>query len=439
MDAAPSHDEEQHTIALRQKLIDYLKQQGHIRTPAVETAMREVPRHPFLPAENVEQVYSDIPIKTKVQDGEAISSSSQPTIMAIMLEQLDLQPGQRVLEIGAGTGYNAALMAHIVGTTGSVVTMDIDEDIVSGARVHLQRAGYERVRVVLADGAFGCPDDAPYDRIILTTSAADIAPAWREQLKPGGRLVLPFKLTQIAPFSLNTASWLISDQVLLTLQHPGADKAYIESVDIRMCGFMPLRGTFALSRRPLVALDSIDHFYMNALRPVERSALVELLQNSFEEVPLPVNVILTGLFALRLWLALRDPYYCEVHVRFSDTEKVPPTSLANITPLDPAIAALGLYADNTLCFLSRIDSGNQQGHMQPFGLTLRTIGTSRELTGHLIREVITWDAAGQPFQWGPQGTMEHMRIRVYPRDALYTPVGSEFVVDRPGSRFVFSY
>src|SRR5689334_7832237 len=99
---------------LQHSLVEYLKQGGHLPSPSVEAAFRAVPRHLFLPDLELEKVYQDEAIPTKLQDEIPISSSSQPTIMAIMLEQLRLKPGQRVLEIGAGTGYNAALIAHIV-------------------------------------------------------------------------------------------------------------------------------------------------------------------------------------------------------------------------------------------------------------------------------------------------------------------------------------
>src|SRR5579859_6035322 len=124
-------------FALQQDLVEQLIRAGNIRTEAVEAAFRAVPRHVFLPELAAEEAYRDEAIPTKFLNGSAISSSSQPAIMAIMLEQLELQPGQRVLEIGAGTGYNAALIAHIVGETGQVVTIDIDEDIVADARTHL--------------------------------------------------------------------------------------------------------------------------------------------------------------------------------------------------------------------------------------------------------------------------------------------------------------
>src|SRR5512146_3300442 len=110
--------------------------------PRVEAAFRAVPRHLFLPDLTPEEAYRDEAIPTKrLQTGQIVSSSSQPSIMAIMLEQLALEPGQRVLEIGAGTGYNAALIAHLVGETGHVVSLDIDQDIVDAAWLHLAATG----------------------------------------------------------------------------------------------------------------------------------------------------------------------------------------------------------------------------------------------------------------------------------------------------------
>ena len=183
-------------IQLHDRFVEDLKIKGHIETPEVEAAFRAVPRHLFLPDVPLERVYSDEAILTKLQNGQLVSSSSQPAMMAIMLEQLDLQPGHRVLEVGAGSGYNAGLMAHIVGDSGQVTTIDIDEDLVEGARNGLREAGRDAVTVVCQDGGFGHPDHAPYDRIILTVAAWDIVPAWREQLKPGDGCSYRWKLVE---------------------------------------------------------------------------------------------------------------------------------------------------------------------------------------------------------------------------------------------------
>ena len=166
----------------RSQLLTLLVSKGAIRSSAVADAFLSVPRHPFVPQVDEDVAYSDGSVPLKTSDGTdaglVISSSSQPAVMAIMLEQADLKPGQRVLEIGTGSGYNSALIAHILGEQGEVVTVDIDEELVASARKHLDEVGFGHVRVICADGALGHGAMAPYDRIIVTVGAWDIAPAW---------------------------------------------------------------------------------------------------------------------------------------------------------------------------------------------------------------------------------------------------------------------
>src|SRR5436190_23571117 len=138
-----SNEDRSDVPALHQRLVDHLKRAGHIRSPRVEAAFRAVPRHLFVPGFPLDDVYSDRAINIKPG-----ASSSQPAVYAMMLEQLGLAPGQRVLEIGAGTGYNAALIAHLVGEGGQVFTIDIDAELVAGAREHLRDAGFEQVQVL---------------------------------------------------------------------------------------------------------------------------------------------------------------------------------------------------------------------------------------------------------------------------------------------------
>lgn len=184
----------QDAAALRRQLVANMLQNDTLFDPAVAKAVLQVPRHLFLPREPLGRAYADSAIITHRINNSLISSASQPSMIVIMLQQLALQPGMRVLEIGAGTGYNAALLAELVGPTGSVITIDIDQLIVDEARAHLDSAGYPEVRTICADGAQAYPDAAPYDRIELTVGSYDIAPAWREQLAEGGLLLMPFTL-----------------------------------------------------------------------------------------------------------------------------------------------------------------------------------------------------------------------------------------------------
>src|SRR5690349_7613317 len=144
----------------------------------VEEAFRVVPRHLFLPGVPLSRAYADEAVAVQAVDGVTTSSASQPSMMAIMLVQLDLHPGHRVLEIGAGTGYNAALMRRLVGPEGRVVAVDIDADLVEGAGRHLAAAGVGGVELVCADGALGHPPGAPYDRIVLTVGSGVVRPEW---------------------------------------------------------------------------------------------------------------------------------------------------------------------------------------------------------------------------------------------------------------------
>jgi protein-L-isoaspartate(D-aspartate) O-methyltransferase len=158
----------------------------------VEAALRAVPREAFVPADAAGEAYADHAIVTKVVGGEARSSISQPTMIVWMLEALAVEPGHRVLEVGAGTGYNAALLAELGADR--VVTIDVDAAVAADAAAVLARLGYAgRVRVVAGDGRRGCPEEAPFDRIVVTAGAERVEPAWAEQLAEGGRIVVPLE------------------------------------------------------------------------------------------------------------------------------------------------------------------------------------------------------------------------------------------------------
>ena len=214
-------------------LIDSLKAAGTIRSPSVEEAFRRVPRHHFLPGINWGRAYQDDAIATHFADGMevSISSSSQPTIMALMLEQLQVASGMRVLEVGAGTGYNAALLAQLAGGGENVWAVDMDEPFCAEARGHLAAAGVSGVHIVCADGWEGWPDAAPYDRMVVTFSAYDISPRWYEQLREGGRLVLPWG----APDRQQRSAAFRKEGGRLVME------------SLHFCGFMPMRGAHAWS------------------------------------------------------------------------------------------------------------------------------------------------------------------------------------------------
>lgn len=218
------------TIGLRADMVRSLKEKGELKDPRLEAAFLSVPRHHFLPELTPEQAYMDEALPVKQDEaGNAISSSSQPTMMAMMLRQLDLKPGHNVLEIGTGTGYNAAIMQHVVGDNGKVTTLELDHDLAQSAEKALQRLSLGSIRVVQADAAGGYAPRAAYDRIIATAGMWDIPAIWKRQLKPRGLIVAPI--------------WLDAMQVSATLRPEKGDTLY-SNVNLP-CGFIRLRGVNA--------------------------------------------------------------------------------------------------------------------------------------------------------------------------------------------------
>jgi protein-L-isoaspartate(D-aspartate) O-methyltransferase len=224
-------------------LVDLLLARGTIKTSRVETAMRSVPRHAFVPGVPAETAYApdDAVVTRRDPAGAALSSASAPGVVAAMLEQLDVQPGDRILEIGAGTGYNAALLAELTGPAGHVVTVDIDQDVTDEAAAALESTGYGRVEVVRADGAEGHAGASPYDRIIVTAGAWDLSPAWSDQLARAGRLVVPLRITG------GTTRVIAFDR----------DGGHLVSRSMATCGFLAMRGISAHPEPAVVLADGV--------------------------------------------------------------------------------------------------------------------------------------------------------------------------------------
>ncbi|MDA5142269.1 methyltransferase, FxLD system [Streptomyces sp. AD681] len=217
---------------LRNKVVDELRADGNISSPEVEAVMRKVPRHAFIPDTPLDKAYDTYAaVITKTDEhGVQLSSVSAPQIQAMMLEQAQVKPGMRVLEIGSG-GLNAAYLAELVGPAGEVITVDIDPTVTDRASRLLEEHGYEKVLVVTADAAEPLPIDE-VDVVMVTAGAWDIAPAWISQLKQGGRLVVPLRMRGL------TRSVAFTQ---VTSEHG----PYLESESARICGFVPMQGSTA--------------------------------------------------------------------------------------------------------------------------------------------------------------------------------------------------
>ncbi|GAA4684498.1 protein-L-isoaspartate O-methyltransferase family protein [Phytohabitans rumicis] len=190
---------------LRRRYVDGLRREGAITRPEVAGAFAAVPREVFVadgfhgrdgtwvPADGdgfLESVYTNDVLVTKIRDGRPVSSSSQPSLMAAMIEGLELRPGTRVLEVGAGTGYNAALMAAVGAR---VTSIDVQADVLGRARAALARCGAAGVLLHEGDGYDGYAAGAPYDRVIVTVGVAGASPRWLEQLAPDGFVLVPLR------------------------------------------------------------------------------------------------------------------------------------------------------------------------------------------------------------------------------------------------------
>jgi protein-L-isoaspartate(D-aspartate) O-methyltransferase len=401
------------TAALRGMLADQLLNRGLIRNSEVAEAFREVPRHLFVPETEPTNAYADeaIPVKWGA-DGRPLSSSSQPAIMAIMLEQLRPGPGQRVLEVGTGTGYNAALLAHIVGGTGAVVTVDIDEELAGTARQRLSAAGYPWVVVVGDDGAAGWPSAAPHDRIIVTASARDLAPAWVGQLGDGGRLVVPLSLRGV--------------QQSVAFERAGD---HLASVSVVPCGFMPLAGELA-GRDPTRLLGETPGVFLRLEGDpdLDLAALHAALNQPGQALPTGVTITESELFAsLGLWLALHDPGVGQLTAvgPAADRNLIP----AAITHIPGMASTTVLAGETSLAAVVRLPGTHQAAAFESW---VRGYGPDGDgLAERLATGIRAWDAAGRP-------TSSALRIRAYPGRAG-NGERAAFTITMPHTRFLLDW
>lgn len=177
-------DDSDHSAQRDAMIEEQLQRPGRdITDPRVLAAMREVPRHEFVPEEERAEAYGDHPLP--IGYGQTIS---QPFIVAFMTEQLRPEPHEKVLEVGTGSGYQAAILSKLVA---EVYSIEIVEPLAKRAEETLHRLGFDNVQTKAGDGYQGWPEEAPFDAIIVTCAPEDIPVALVEQLKEGGRMMIP--------------------------------------------------------------------------------------------------------------------------------------------------------------------------------------------------------------------------------------------------------
>ncbi|MEU5839622.1 methyltransferase, FxLD system [Streptomyces diacarni] len=400
---------------LRNALVDQVVSEGRIKTPPIIQAMRTVPRHLFVPEASLDDAYANTTVHIKYDEGgQSISCASQPGIVGLMLEQLQPQPGERILELGAGTGYNAALLAHLVGENGHVTTIDVDEDLVEGARAHLAAAEVDNATVVLGDGAVGSADGAPYDRIIATVGAHGIPHAWLEQLAQGGRLLVPQRLR---------------GSVNRSIAYERREDKCI-SVSSQMNTFMPLRRGVADDDRPLIPVTGTGavHLQTNTDQAIDAAALADVLdQPSVQEW--------TGVLVrsgespewMELWLTLAMP--SGLNWMSFDRAKTAGTLLTD----DPYPSSTAVFDKSALTYLARRVSDQKTpdgGKLWEFGVIGHGPG-SDELAARVAEAIREWDR-------GYRGREADFELRPLGA-ASAEPQPGQFTVDTPLNQIVIKW
>jgi len=217
----------------RRRMVERYREVGYIKTDAMARAMLGVPREEFTDPSYIEHAYGEQPLPIP---GDGRQTISAPYMYPIFYEPLDLGPSDRVLEVGTGSGYGAALARELVGPNGLVVSIEINPTTHKFAEANLKRTGYDDILLVLGDGSLGYPEKAPYDAICVTAACPDVPRPLVEQLKAPGRLMAPVG---------SAMSLLGQDLVLLEKDSRGKTERRV----LMQVAYVPLIGKYGWSPR----------------------------------------------------------------------------------------------------------------------------------------------------------------------------------------------
>ncbi|MEU8737034.1 methyltransferase, FxLD system [Streptomyces halstedii] len=395
---------------LRNKVVDELRAGGDISSSEIEAVMRKVPRHAFIPDTPLDKAYDTYAaVITKTDEhGVQLSSVSAPQIQAMMLEQAQVKPGMRVLEIGSG-GLNAAYLAELVGEHGEVVTVDIDPVVTERAHRLLNEHGYDRVRVLAADAAEPIPELGEVDVVMVTAGAWDLAPAWTAQLKQGGRLVVPLRMRGL------------TRSVAFT-QVTGEHGPYLESVSALICGFVPMQGSTA-HREELLLVNGTPEIglkFDDGL-PADPHRLDNAVTFPRHELWTGVVIGLSELIdTLQMAMAISLPGFCTMAVD-EDLD----TGL--VTPVNKRFALAAVEDDTFAYLVTRRTDDNK--HIE-YGV--HAVGPNAKQFADQVADVLRdWEASRRG---GPSPV-----IRVYPANTSDDQIPADRVIDKVHSRVSLSW
>ncbi|MGW0489083.1 methyltransferase, FxLD system [Streptomyces olivaceus] len=394
---------------LRNKVVDELRADGNISSPEIEAVMRKVPRHAFIPDTPLDKAYDTYAaVITKTDEhGVQLSSVSAPQIQAMMLEQAQVKPGMRVLEIGSG-GLNAAYLAELVGPAGEVITVDIDPSVTDRASRLLEEHSYGKVLVVTADAADPLPIGR-VDVVMVTAGAWDIAPAWAAHLKQGGRLVVPLRMRGLTRSIAFTP---------VTAEHG----PYLESVSALICGFVPMQGSTAHQEELLLVngTPEIGLKFDDGL-PIAPHRLDNAVTFPRHELWTGVVIGLSELIdTLQMAMAISLPGFCTMAVDEDlDTGLVAPVNKR---------FALAAVEDDTFAYLvTRRTEDNK--HIE-YGV--HALGPNAKQFAEQVADVLRdWEANRRG---GPSPV-----IRIYPADTPDHQIQADRIIDKVHSRISLSW
>ncbi|SEL25436.1 methyltransferase, FxLD system [Streptacidiphilus jiangxiensis] len=396
--------------ALRARMVEELRAKKWIRTQPVADAMGSLAKESFLPGADLALVYSaddTVPVKRNA-DGHTVSSASAPWLVAHMLEEARIQPGDRVLEIGGARGINAALAAQLVGPAGRVVSVEIDPELVDDARAALAGAGITNVDMRCGDGHYGAADAGPFDAVIVTAQATDLATTWREQAAPGARIVVPLTLLGLSrcytfqPCEDGGGSWRAERQLL--------------------CGFVAMQGDGA-HRAERIALPGDAELHVTDALDVAADRVLGLAQGEQKRVWTGVQVARMEPVIPHLdqYLSTRLTPYLRY---FGPSGQILDPGGERLSWLGIGHSATATTGALTYVVMRQVDE-----RFHEFGVFAHgpDAGQAAQRLADLVRR---WDAE---FRGGADAV-----VHAFPAD---TPDGSlppGRVVDRPGTRFVIA-
>ncbi|MFE6645043.1 methyltransferase, FxLD system [Nocardioides sp. NPDC057772] len=370
----------------RTAMVGKIASRGQVTSPAVLGALRTVPREEFVPAGTpLSQVYDpdDAVITRRDDRGDPLSSVSAPGLQGRMIEQAAITSGSRVLEIGSG-GYNAALLAEVVGEDGVVLTVDIDPWVTDRARECLAATGYrDRVEVITADAEEPLYGHEAFDAIIVTVGAWDIPPAWIDQLAPAGRLVVPLRMRSIT----RAIRFRRDDDHLVS-----------ESAEV--CGFVPMQG---IGRHDELEVDVKGTDVGLTLRfdeqlPTQADELTRAVDfarvDAWAGVTVGRMVDFSGLY---LWFVCSLEGFCRA---------IPAADSTLASELGIRYFPFGAAVGGSFAVLRM----RQNGEEFEFGATGFGPDAGR-VAAHVVEQIQAWDQRGRPaepkFTYWPRRTKAH--------------------------------